>query len=316
MSAACADQIDAQQTVTEEHFSYLFLGHIEDCFHEHSCWLPADPDPWNGPRACRIGVGPGYPRHSISEARAWCTHSIRDEWAALDGAGHGDADTASPRRDQIDLGHGCRSLADVGHGYFRGCQLMVGNHTDVADFSKSGWCHRRRFVAGDDRWLGPHQCWTWPDCGLGAAPRRFSEALGSSCRREGLTKAVVSQHSSPAGLVARRGVSGATRNRPPRSPWERWLSDGRQMLHFRPRRYDRGSQSLAVTFGEVMAGGERLLLSAQPSAQRQKRRELTPAEATKLWARRHRHGWHGCPPAPPFAAPLQDETTLPWPEAP
>ena len=50
-------------------------------------------------------------------------------------------------------------------------------------------------------------------------------------------------------------VSGP-RNRPPLSPQEGWLSDGRQVLHFRPRRDDRWSQSLEVTFGEVMAGGE------------------------------------------------------------
>jgi hypothetical protein len=33
------------------------------------------------------------------------------------------------------------------------------------------------------------------------------------------------------------------RTRPPLSPQEGWLSDGRQVLHFRPRRYDRWSQS-------------------------------------------------------------------------
>jgi hypothetical protein len=50
------------------------------------------------------------------------------------------------------------------------------------------------------------------------------------------------------------------RKRPTLSPQEGWLSDGRQVLHFRPRRYDRWSQSLEVTFGEVMAGGEPPLL--------------------------------------------------------
>ena len=39
-------------------------------------------------------------------------------------------------------------------------------------------------------------------------------------------------------------------------PWECLLSDGREVLHFQPRRYDRWSQSLEVTFGEVMPGGE------------------------------------------------------------
>ncbi len=49
---------------------------------------------------------------------------------------------------------------------------------------------------------------------------------------------------------------------------EGWLSDGRQVLHVQPRRYDRWSQSLEVTFGEVMAGGEPPLLLAKPSAKR------------------------------------------------
>ena len=37
------------------------------------------------------------------------------------------------------------------------------------------------------------------------------------------------------------------RNRPPLSPQEGWLSDGRQVLHFQPCRYDRWSQVLEVT---------------------------------------------------------------------
>jgi hypothetical protein len=34
------------------------------------------------------------------------------------------------------------------------------------------------------------------------------------------------------------------------SPREAWLSDGRQVLHFRPSRWDRWRQSLEVTSGE------------------------------------------------------------------
>ncbi len=55
-------------------------------------------------------------------------------------------------------------------------------------------------------------------------------------------------------------------------------SDGRRVPHFRPRRYVRWSQSLAVTFGEVMAGGEPPLVK--------KRRELTREQAIKLWAQK------------------------------
>ena len=54
------------------------------------------------------------------------------------------------------------------------------------------------------------------------------------------------------------------------------------MLHFKPLRYDRWSQSLEVTFGEVMAGGEPPLL--------RKRRELTREQAIKLWAQKRQQG--------------------------
>ena len=39
------------------------------------------------------------------------------------------------------------------------------------------------------------------------------------------------------------------RQRPPLSPLEGLLSDGRQVLHFQPCRYDRCSQVLEVTLG-------------------------------------------------------------------
>ena len=65
-----------------------------DYFHQHSRWQPVDSHSWNGPRAGRLCVGPCDPRHFISEAHAGCTHPIRDEWAASDGAGYSDADPA------------------------------------------------------------------------------------------------------------------------------------------------------------------------------------------------------------------------------
>ncbi|WP_254997442.1 DUF1651 domain-containing protein [Cyanobium sp. Maggiore-St4-Cus] len=88
------------------------------------------------------------------------------------------------------------------------------------------------------------------------------------------------------------------RERSPLSPKEGWISDGRQVLHFQPRRYDRWSQSLEVTFGEVMPGGEPPLLKH--------RRELMRDEAVKLWAQKRQQGWRACgpqwsPPKPPRA---------------
>ena len=83
-------------------------------------------------------------------------------------------------------------------------------------------------------------------------------------------------------------MSGAQRNRPPLSPKEAWISDGRQVLHFRPTLWDRWNQPVEVTFGEVMADGEPPLLK--------RRRELSREEALKLWVTKRQQGWEPCPP--------------------
>jgi hypothetical protein len=49
-------------------------------------------------------------------------------------------------------------------------------------------------------------------------------------------------------------VSGGTLYWPPLSPREGWISDGRQVLHFRPSRWDRWAQRLEVTVGELLQG--------------------------------------------------------------
>ena len=66
----------------------------------------------------------------------------------------------------------------------------------------------------------------------------------------------------------------------PLSPKEGWISDGRQVLHFKPRRYDRWGQALEVTLGELMPSREPPLLK--------RRRELMRNEAIKLWAQKRR----------------------------
>jgi hypothetical protein len=76
--------------------------------------------------------------------------------------------------------------------------------------------------------------------------------------------------------------------RPPLSPQEGWLSDGRRLLHFQPRRYDRWSQRMEVTFGEVMPGAEPPLFK--------RRKELTREKAIKLWKQKLRQGWQPCAP--------------------
>jgi hypothetical protein len=77
------------------------------------------------------------------------------------------------------------------------------------------------------------------------------------------------------------------RKRPPLSPQEGWISDGRQVLHFRPLRYDRWAQALEVTYGELIAGQAPLL---------KRRRQLPREEAITLWSRMRQRGWKRCPP--------------------
>ena len=76
--------------------------------------------------------------------------------------------------------------------------------------------------------------------------------------------------------------------RRPLSPREGWISDGRQVLHFKPLRYDRWSQALEVTLGELMVGREPLLLK--------KRKELTRKQAIRLWRQKRQQGWEPCAP--------------------
>ena len=78
-------------------------------------------------------------------------------------------------------------------------------------------------------------------------------------------------------------MSGGTRNRPPLSPKEAWLSNGRQVLHFRPSRWDRWSQQLEVTVGELLPDQQVPLLK--------RRLELSREEALNLWASKRKEGW-------------------------
>jgi len=75
--------------------------------------------------------------------------------------------------------------------------------------------------------------------------------------------------------------------RPPLSPQDGWLSDGRQVLHFNPVRYSRYSQALELTTGELIPGQAPLLKS---------RKEITRVEAIRLWAEKRKAGWQTCPP--------------------
>ena len=60
------------------------------------------------------------------------------------------------------------------------------------------------------------------------------------------------ENGAPAGLGAGGGLSTGASKRPQLSPREAWISDGRQVLHFRPNRWDWLSQRLEITSGELL----------------------------------------------------------------
>jgi hypothetical protein len=77
-------------------------------------------------------------------------------------------------------------------------------------------------------------------------------------------------------------------DRPPLFLQEDWLVDGRQLLHFQPRRYDRWNESLEVTLVELIPGEAAPLLK--------RRKELTREQAIKLWQQKRQQGWRACEP--------------------
>ena len=76
--------------------------------------------------------------------------------------------------------------------------------------------------------------------------------------------------------------------RAPLSPQEGWISDGRQVLQFRPLRYDRWSKSLELIVGE--------LLPDQPIPLLKRRKQLSREQAIRLWTEKRAQGWQPCPP--------------------
>jgi hypothetical protein len=66
------------------------------------------------------------------------------------------------------------------------------------------------------------------------------------------------------------------------------------VLHFRPTLWDRWSQRLEVTSGE--------LLPDQPVPLLKRRWELSREEALRLWSEKRREGWQVCKPQWALAA--------------
>ena len=83
-------------------------------------------------------------------------------------------------------------------------------------------------------------------------------------------------------------MTAAASRRPPLTPKEGWLILGRQVLRFRPTRWERQVQRLEITTGELLTDQEIPLLKS--------RRELSRAEALKLWDEKRQAGWAPCSP--------------------
>ena len=77
-------------------------------------------------------------------------------------------------------------------------------------------------------------------------------------------------------------MTAAASRRPPLTPKEGWLIHGRQVLRFRPTRWERTYQRLEITTGEVLPDQEILLLKS--------RRELSRIQAVKLWREKLQEG--------------------------
>jgi hypothetical protein len=82
----------------------------------------------------------------------------------------------------------------------------------------------------------------------------------------------------------------------PSSPAESWLSNERQVLHFKPVIWEGWQQELEVTSGEWLQGQATPLLK--------RRQRLSRDDAVQLWRERRADGWSPCsprwqPPPPP-----------------
>jgi hypothetical protein len=83
-------------------------------------------------------------------------------------------------------------------------------------------------------------------------------------------------------------MTAAASRRPPLTPKEGWLIHGRQVLRFRPTRWERQVQRLEITSGELLPG--------EPVPLLKNRREISRDEALKLWGEKRKAGWAPCSP--------------------
>ena len=88
------------------------------------------------------------------------------------------------------------------------------------------------------------------------------------------------------------------RQKIPSAPAEGWLSDGRQVLHFKPAIWNQWQQELEITSGQLLRD------QAVPLLQRRVR--LSRERAVELWRQRLAEGWKPCTPQwqpPPLLEP-------------
>ena len=87
-------------------------------------------------------------------------------------------------------------------------------------------------------------------------------------------------------------MTAAANQRPSLTPKEGCLSDGRQVLRFRPSRWERQVQRLEITSGELLPGEQVPLLKnrreiRRKSTRRSLRRNWTTGIVTPAFARRN-----------------------------
>ena len=67
------------------------------------------------------------------------------------------------------------------------------------------------------------------------------------------------------------------------APKEGWISDGRNVLHFKPARWDRWAEELEITVGERIPG--------QPVPLLKRRERMSREQALGLWLQKRQRSW-------------------------
>jgi hypothetical protein len=83
-------------------------------------------------------------------------------------------------------------------------------------------------------------------------------------------------------MGAGSGMSSKSSRRIPLTPREGWLSDGRQVLRFRPTRWERDYHRIELVSGELLPGSPIPLLK--------RRKEISREDAVKVWREKCKAG--------------------------